>query len=92
VQIGALKSSVGALSYNFKPLMVYVDATIEHDVKAQNLTTNMTVGNSTGTDGCSGHIKSSSTSTLFKLLMKLIRQNVTIRKAKFQSYLTKLDF
>lgn len=31
-------------------LMVGVNAVIEHDVKAQNMTTNMTGGNSTGTD------------------------------------------
>ena len=40
-------------------LMAGVNTVIEHDVKAQNMTTNMTGGNSTGTnDSSSGSISS----------------------------------
>lgn len=51
-------------------LMIGVNAVIEHDVKAQNMTTNMTGGNSTGTDGGSGSISGFRVQVLDKLLME----------------------
>ena len=50
MSIGMVKLSSAVVIVATASLMVGVNAVIEHDVKAQNMTTNMTVGNSTGTD------------------------------------------
>ena len=56
--IGMVKLTVLAVVI-VASLMAGVNTVIDHDVKAQNMTTNMTGGNSTGTDdSSSGSISS----------------------------------
>lgn len=58
MSIGMVKLTVLAVVI-VASLMAGVNTVIEHDVKAQNMTTNVTDGNSTGTDdSSSGSISS----------------------------------